>query len=65
MKKEVKKSMQVKSSKASEALAKLTSMIGIHFKKEELSFPWEVKSINEDKIIKMTKLYTREFWLQH
>ena len=54
-----------KTSEAEDKLARLASMIGVHFKKNEASFPWEIKSLDENKIHRGWSLYGRKFWLEH
>ncbi len=40
-------------------------MIGAHFKPGHLLYPWEVKSLDENKILKVTRQFGRDFWLKH
>jgi len=42
-----------KAHKASAALSKLTSMIGVTYKKGDIYVPWEIRSLNEAKIVKV------------
>lgn len=56
---------QKQSFDAGTALASLTSMISAHFKENQLMFPWEVQSLDENKIVKVAQKYGRLFWLQH
>lgn len=46
-------------------LATLTSLISAHFKKDEINYPWEIKSWDENKIVKFGNAFDRSFWITH
>lgn len=46
-------------------LAKFTAMIGVKFKLEDTVVPWEIRSLNENKIIKLAEMKGRYHWLKH
>ena len=54
-----------KAQNAQKSLARLTSMVGSKFIQGEVSFPWEIKSIDEHKIVKFMCMFRREVWLAH
>ncbi|CDW90514.1 1-phosphatidylinositol-bisphosphate phosphodiesterase eta-2 [Stylonychia lemnae] len=65
LKKLKQKMNQKQSAEAENKLAALTSMIGFHFKKGHPCYPWEIKSLDENKIHKGMVMYGREYWQDH
>lgn len=50
----------------SDQLAKLVALIGAGYRgKSSLQMPWDIKSLDEKKIVKYCEQYTRAYWLKH